>query len=214
MKDRLNMNRFLKVTDMCHLMVAQYLQTGQIAVDATAGNGQDTLFLAQKVGPTGRVYSFDIQKQALVKTREILQANDCLPRVELIHDSHEKLAHYIQEPINCLLYNLGYLPGGNKAVTTTAQTTELSIRQGIQLLAPGGIIAVVIYTEHRGGREESKRVLDILASLPLPQWRVFSWQRENGPPQAPYLLVAYNEGTKVLDSCSTGSMPADKEEWA
>ena len=190
------MNRFLKITAMCHLILAQYLQPGHIVVDATAGNGQDTLFLARTVGHSGRVYSFDIQEQALTKTREVLQANNCLQSVKLIHDSHENLDHYITEPIQGLIYNLGYLPGGDKTVTTTAKSTEISIRKGIQLLDPGGIIALVVYTGHSGDREESELAWDILAGLPSPLWQVFSWRRENGPPQAPYLLVAYQERPK------------------
>jgi len=193
MKVRSSMIRFLKITEMCHLLVAQYLEPGQTAVDATAGNGQDTLFLARLVGPQGRVYAFDIQEEALLKTGRLLEEHNCRPWVQLIHDSHEKMDSYIQEPVQAMLYNLGYLPGGDKALTTAACSTESSLTKGISLLAPGGIIALVVYTGHPGGKEESSVVRDVLASLPAPQWQVFSWSRENGAGQAPYLLIAHKE---------------------
>lgn len=193
MKDRTTMNRFLKVTEMCHLLVSQYLKPGQTAVDATAGNGHDTLFLARTVGPQGRVYAFDIQEQALQNTEALLEANGCRENVSLILDSHANLAGYIEEPIHCLLYNLGYLPGGDKSLITKAATTKASLEQGLRLLAPGGIIAIVAYTGHPGGREESSLVEELLARLPHSQWQVFSWRRENGTAQVPFLLVAYRE---------------------
>lgn len=190
------MHPYLKVTEMSHMILARFLKPGQRAVDATAGNGQDTLFLARAVGSGGKVYSFDIQEAALEKTRLLLKANGCLGNVELIHDSHENLDLYVQEPVDVLLYNLGYLPGGDKNITTTAQATGACLHKGIRLLADGGLIVMAVYTGHPGGREESNLVQDIFAGLPAPKWQVFSWRRENGSCEAPYLLVAYQEGAK------------------
>ncbi|HHX51249.1 MAG TPA: methyltransferase domain-containing protein, partial [Clostridia bacterium] len=114
---------FTGAVSIAHQWVAQVLKPGMIAVDATAGNGRDTLFLARLVGKTGKIYAFDIQEEALRKTRLLLETHGAFAQVRLIKDSHENLGTYIDEPVTVIMFNLGYLPGGNKKIVTRPETT-------------------------------------------------------------------------------------------
>lgn len=187
------MNKTLRATGIAHLVLDHFLKTGETAVDATAGNGYDTLYLAKKVGKQGRVYAFDIQEQALEQTRRLLDAENCLEQTVLVHDSHEKIDSYIKEPAAAIIYNLGYLPGGDKGLTTTAEATLSSLQKALAILAPGGIISVVAYPGHPGGEQEVSRVEGFLQSLVSPPWHVLTYKRLNGARSAPCLLLVEKE---------------------
>lgn len=188
------MNKLLRATKLLHLLLNNFLKEGQIAVDATAGNGYDTLFLAQQVGPSGRVYAFDIQNEALDKAKKLLACHNYSERVKFILDSHDKLKYYVKQEINCLVYNLGYLPGGDKNIITTENTSLTSLQQGIELIAPGGVLSLIAYRGHSGGDKEAQIVEEYLQRLESPPWDVLSWKRVNGTPTAPYLLFAQKQG--------------------
>ena len=113
---------------LSHDFIDSLLQEGDIAVDATAGNGHDTLYLAQKVGERGHVYAFDVQQAALDSTKERLAENG-IPdeRVTLILSGHERMADYVKEPVRCVLFNLGWLPSGDHSVTTRVPTTLAAV---------------------------------------------------------------------------------------
>lgn len=186
------MNEFLKATGIVHFLLEKFLGEGQRVIDATAGNGHDTLFLAQAVGTSGQVYAFDIQGQALLETKKLLEKHNCLEQVTLIHDGHEKLCKYVNEPINVIMYNLGYLPGGNKSVITTRDTTLFSLKQGIDILSSGGVISLIVYPGHAGGDEEADAVEEFLASLSSQTWQIMKWCRVNEISQpAPYVLFIH-----------------------
>lgn len=108
----------IRITEIAQKQVAEVLREGDRAVDATAGNGWDTLFLARLVGPDGRVYAFDIQQAALDETAALLRKNKLLERVDLIHAGHEAMASYVKEPVAAVMFNLGYLPGGDHSIVT------------------------------------------------------------------------------------------------
>lgn len=184
------MNRVLRTTDLSHLILSQFLKEGQTVVDATAGNGHDTLFLAGQIGAGGKVYAFDIQKQALENTRNLLSQYKFLDRVTLIADGHEKMLEYIKEPVHCLMYNLGYLPGGDKSVITSFETTLCSLKQGLEILAQGGAVSVTLYPGHQGGDQEAAEVEKFLLNLPSREWHVFTWKKANSSGSAaPYLII-------------------------
>lgn len=187
------MNKLLRAADFSHLVLENLIKPGQTVIDATAGNGNDTLFLARKVGINGKVYAFDIQNQAIEKTREVLEDKHCLERVSLIQDSHENLREYIKEPINGIIFNLGYLPGGDKSITTAAASTIRCLEQSIDILTSGGVLAIVVYPGHSGGDREAAEVEAFLAKLPSPPWYVLSWKRVNAADKAPYLLLAQKQ---------------------
>ena len=187
------MNKYLRATRMAHLVLDQFLSEGRTVIDATAGNGYDALFLARIVGKLGKVYAFDIQQQALEETKKLLEREGCLEQVRLILDSHEKMDIYVGEPVAAIIYNLGYQPGGDKRVVTTPRATISSLKKGLDILAPGGIIAVVAYRGHPGGGEEALQVEEFLMNLSCPPWHVFTYKRLNGTASAPYLLLVYKE---------------------
>ena len=146
-------------------LLRQALQPGDHALDATAGNGHDTLLLAQCVGEQGRVYAFDIQEQALAATRNRLQQAGLLSRVTLIADSHAHLRQHVPPCLQAAVFNLGYLPGSCKSVVTKAASTINALEQTLDLLLPGGLIIVVVYSAHPGGQAESQALQEWLQCL-------------------------------------------------
>jgi SAM-dependent methyltransferase len=174
---------------LAHFFLRQYLRPGDRAVDATCGNGHDTLLLAGLVGPTGKVWGFDIQPEALGATGARLAAAGCRGWVELIGAGHERLADYVQEPVRTVVFNLGYLPGGDKGVITRPPSTLAALDRSLQLLTPGGIVVIVIYPGHPGGAEEAAAVEGWGARLPVEKYSVWCSRQLNRAATAPYLLV-------------------------
>jgi predicted methyltransferase len=191
------------MTDWVRSLLAPALCPGDLAVDLTAGNGHDTLFLCRSVGCTGRVLAFDVQRRALRQTAARLGAeglhpvfvSDSDPRpgrepgVYLIQDCHARLAGYLPAAPSAVVANLGYLPGGDHTVMTQPDTTLAALRAALESLRCGGRLAVVVYVGHAGGEAESDGVRMLLSQLPTRQWQVLSLRAANRP-QAPTLLVA------------------------
>lgn len=150
--------------------VADVLKPGEFAIDATLGNGHDTVFLAGCVGPRGTVWSFDVQSQALVQARIALAgtSRDARGEVVLIEASHADMAHHIPPTqhgrIGAVMFNLGYLPGGDKTVTTLAASTLRAVEGASDLLRPGGVMTVVGYVGHTAGRDEVDALLGWMAT--------------------------------------------------
>jgi hypothetical protein len=120
--------------------ILNHLKEGDVAVDFTMGNGYDTEFLSKTVGPNGRVYAFDIQKQAVDSTARHLKEVGCPDNYTLIHDSHQYVKNYVKEPIKAGMFNLGWLPGGDKSITTLRETTLPAIEAAIDLMDKDQII--------------------------------------------------------------------------
>lgn len=169
--------------------IADVLGAGDHAVDATAGNGHDTLFLARRVGTHGCVTAFDIQPAALAATRNRLEEHDLLAPVRLIAAGHEAMAeHLTGPPIKAAMFNLGYLPGGDKTVITQAETSLRGLSAACRLLAPGGRISVLVYIGHAGGSEEYNAVRGFLEELDA-DWCWHLANPEGTPASAPQLLL-------------------------
>lgn len=160
----------LSLVQQAHQLLAGVLLEGDIAIDATVGNGHDTLFLAGRVGATGKVYGFDIQQQALDSAWQRLEQAGEVAQVSLYHAGHETMGLLLpqtaQGRVNAVMFNLGYLPGGDKRRTTGASTTLAALQSALSLLAPGGLISLLAYTGHPGGREEAELVKAWAGSLP------------------------------------------------
>jgi len=183
------MANLLKAIAFAQQLQRNTVTTGNIVVDATAGKGYDTAFLASLVGEQGMVYAFDIQEQALVWTKERLLDAGLEKRVRLIHAGHEQMLDYLDSPIQAVMFNLGYLPGRDHDVVTQPETTVRAIQAASQLLAVGGIITVVIYPGHAGGKEEQNLVEAYVGTLPQQRFIVMHYQilnQVNNPP----LLIA------------------------
>ncbi|MFP4662015.1 MAG: class I SAM-dependent methyltransferase [Halanaerobiales bacterium] len=176
---------FWQGVEFSHLIIKQHIREGSVVVDATAGNGQDTVFLAELVGRNGKVFAFDIQKKAIDNTGYRLEKKNLLERVKLINDGHQNLHKYLTEEVNGVLFNLGYLPGGDKEITTEKQTTITAIEKSLKILEKGGIIVLVIYTGHPGGSEELKGILELLAVLDSHEFNVlrYNFINQESPPE-------------------------------
>ena len=152
----------MRLTQRAQELVAQYLSVGMTAVDATAGNGHDTLFLAQCVGPNGMVHAIDIQEAAITATRQRLNAAGELTQVVLHCKSHANwsmiLLNEHRTEIDAIMMNLGYLPSGDKLIATKSETTILAIQEAFAWLKPGGIMTILAYVGHPGGDEECNEV--------------------------------------------------------
>ena len=146
--------------------ILQHLREGDIAVDFTMGNGNDTLFLSRTVGASGKVYAFDIQPEALESTRAHLEQEGAPANYTLICASHHLVRDYVKEPIKCGMFNLGYLPrSGKKAVTTLRETTMPAVEAAIDLLAPDGVLLIAIYPGHEEGRLEGEMLREYFSTL-------------------------------------------------
>ncbi|MGM9657628.1 MAG: class I SAM-dependent methyltransferase [Eubacteriales bacterium] len=152
------------MTDLLALQkdfLKRHIKPGGIAVDFTMGNGHDTLWLSETVGASGKVYAFDVQQKAISSTRRLLEANGAPQNYTLIYDSHSECDSYIHERINAGVFNLGYLPGSDKKITTMCETTRAAVSSAINLLAPDGILLVAVYPGHAEGTAEG----DMLAGM-------------------------------------------------
>ncbi|MBR5453098.1 MAG: hypothetical protein IKV54_03380 [Clostridia bacterium] len=167
---------------------------GDVVADFTMGNGHDTEFLSQLVGESGHVYAFDIQPSAVESTRNRL-AGSCPDNYTLICASHHLAADYIKEPIKAGMFNLGWLPGGDKSITTLRSTTLPAIETAISLLAPDGILLVAIYPGHEEGDAEGREVGEYLASL--SKYKVCaSCFRIINSPTSPYFYIIETKAAK------------------
>ncbi len=145
--------------------ILEHLKEGDIAVDFTMGNGHDTEFLSKTVGETGHVYAFDVQEQALESTSENLAKTGCPNNYTLILDSHHNVKKYVDVPIKAGMFNLGYLPGSDKKITTMRETTMPAIEAAISLLDRDGILLIAIYPGHAEGDAEGKMICEYLSTL-------------------------------------------------
>ncbi|MDX9918244.1 MAG: class I SAM-dependent methyltransferase [Gudongella sp.] len=178
--DRLN--NALQFTE---LIIKSYVKQGNICIDATAGNGNDTEVLAMTVGPEGKVYAFDIQEQALETTKFRLGAKELLNRVVLVNDSHENICAHVEGPVDFIIYNLGYLPGGDKSVATKKETTLKSLQESLTLLSSKGLMAITCYRGHEGGEEEYSAVMEFVSELDQIKYNTFRFEflnQKNKPP--------------------------------
>jgi SAM-dependent methyltransferase len=163
---------------------------GALAIDATVGNGYDTLFLAHRVGPKGKVLGFDVQKAALAGAREILKFVGSFDRVSLIHESHTRLSDFLPagSTIAGAMFNLGYLPRGNRQIITRPDTTVLALRSVLEHLAERGRVTLLAYRGHEGGIPEYEGVRQFLEQLPGDEWLVEELASTNDSPIAPRLF--------------------------
>lgn len=161
----------MRLTERCHLHVKKLTKLGDIVIDATIGNGHDTCFLAGVVGESGLVIGFDIQQEALESTKRNLQENGLEKRALLFQEDHANMlrrvdTHY-HGKIKVIMFNLGYLPGGDKTIVTKLSSTITALEISLELLCLGGELVVMVYTGHSGGEEEWHGIQSWLSSLDI-----------------------------------------------
>jgi len=174
-------------TEAAHTLIRKHVNQGDRVIDATIGNGNDTIFLADLVGPSGHVDGFDIQSEAIESTRQKLQEPPA-EHVTLHHLGHEKMASMVESQVQAVMFNLGYLPGGDKQLTTQPETTIVALQTATKLLAPGGLITIVVYTGHPGGHEEADAVHALCCELDNKQFPTTIHKSSSGNPTAPFLI--------------------------
>ena len=174
----------LRPLQMAHAFLEEVVTDEDIVVDATMGNGHDTLFLARLAK---KVYAFDIQEQAIEQTTKRL-AEAKLDNVELFLTGHENVDQYV-ESIKAAIFNLGYLPSADKSVITQPHTTIQALEKLCQRLVIGGRIAIMIYCGHEGGDVERDAVLDFVSQLPQQEFTVALYKTINQINQPPFLVM-------------------------
>lgn len=185
---------FVSILAFAHKLVGERAKPGDIVIDATVGNGNDTLFLAKTVGSKGCVYGFDIQQEALdrAENRMKQELGDTHPAV-LLHASHHRMRECVpaetEARIAAVMFNLGYLPGADHHTITTAATTLPALDASLALLRTGGVVTVVVYPGHEGGQLEADAVQEWAAALPQGQFHVLSYRFLNQKNNPPYVIA-------------------------
>lgn len=171
-----------------HLLL-EHLGAGDVAVDFTMGNGNDTLFLSETVGERGRVYAFDIQPEALESTGKHLRDAGAPENYTLICASHHLLRDYVKEPIKAGIFNLGYLPrSGKKGTTTMRETTMAAVSAAMDILLPDGALLIAIYPGHKEGELEGDMLRDYFSTLSRFVWCASEFRIRNSP-ESPYFFL-------------------------
>ena len=184
-----------KITEWCSRFIREQVKKGDFFIDATMGNGNDTLLLSSLCGETGNVLAFDIQEPALTHTKKLLETHQALPNYRLVLDSHTNMRNYVpDESVSCIVFNLGYLPGGDHALATRSDTSIRALKDSLLLLKKGGMISLCIYSGGDSGFEERDAVLDWLSSLDSRKYLVLKTEYYNRPnhPPIPVMILKLN----------------------
>ena len=195
-------SNMLRAVEFSHQLLRERLFSGDMAIDATAGNGHDTHFLAQLTGPDGMVFAFDVQGDAIAASRSLLERWGVPAESwQLIHAGHETMLEAIPAAwhgrAGAVLFNLGYLPGSDKSVTTGAATTVTAMRAALELLRPGGILVAVLYVGHPGGAQEAQAVLDFCAGLPTREFHSVEYRTLNFRSPPPSVIAIEKAGSDL-----------------
>ncbi len=181
-----------QITEWCHHFIREHVKEGDLCIDATAGNGNDTKLLCELVGDTGKVIAFDIQHMAVEHTKKRLTEDGLLGRAEVHLDTHENMSQYVEkESVACITFNFGYLPGGDHALSTKKESSIVAIQNGLSLLKKGGIMSLCIYSGGDSGFEERDAILEELKQMDGKKYLVIVstyYNRPNNPP-IPVLII-------------------------
>ena len=169
--------------------MARIIRPGDSVVDATMGNGKDTLFLAELVGESGHVYAFDVQQEAVARTRERVEEAGFEGRTTLILAGHETMAQHVPQGVSAVMFNLGWLPGAQHIVTTKTETTLVAVEAALSLIAPGGVVTVCIYPGHEEGTRELHALLDYAGRLSVRTYNVLHHHFLNAAQGTPQLIL-------------------------
>lgn len=183
-----------KITEVNKIFLEKVVNKGDVVIDATMGNGYDTVYLGNLVGEGGKVYAFDVQEEAIKSTRKKVERDNMTDRVELILDGHENLDKYVDEEVACVVFNLGYLPRAKHVVITKPDTTLQAIKKSLDLLKPNGVISIAAYIGHEGGMEEKDYICEYLNNLDQKEFNVLHMQFTNQINNPPQLILIEKKG--------------------
>ncbi|TYP70131.1 class I SAM-dependent methyltransferase [Paenibacillus methanolicus] len=186
---------FLSVLSMAHRLVQERVQPGDAVIDGTCGNGVDTLFLAGLTGPRGTVYAFDVQEQAIARTRERLAPlaeEGRMPSLRAVLDSHARIREHVEPALHgkvgAAMFNFGYLPGADPSVITQTRSSIDALEAALGVLRPGGIVTAVLYPGHEGGDAEAAAIEAWASALPQVAAQTMLYRMAQKP-TAPYLIA-------------------------
>ena len=165
------------------------IREGDVVVDATMGNGKDTLFLCGLVGESGHVYAFDVQAEAVERTRERVKEAGYEERTTLLLAGHETMAQHVKTAPSAIMFNLGWLPGAAHTVTTKTDTTLAAVAAAADLIAPGGIVTVCIYPGHEEGKRELAALIDYASGLSVRRYNVLHHHFLCASDETPQLIL-------------------------
>lgn len=174
---------------LIHLLASNLIRPGDRVVDATCGNGKDTLLLAELVGTDGHLFAFDIQKTAIERTASLLAEAGFSHCTSLFATGHEHIAERVSAPLSMIIFNLGWLPGGDRTIITQPETTLAALDQSLSLLGPGGAVLITCYPGHCGGDDETSQVLSWAELLKPRDWHVWRMGQMNVSEVAPFCLL-------------------------
>lgn len=190
-------NLITKTTDLAMHVTLAYINSGDTVVDATCGTGRDTAALARAVGEDGRVFAFDVQDRALELTEARLRAEG-LFNVRLLKQSFVFMGEHVPEKsAAAAVFNLGYLPGGDHRITTTADSTIEGLHAALRMIRPGGVVTIVLYDGHENGREEKRKVLAWAETLDARDYHVVfgnMLNQANHPPEILWITKKHSMG--------------------
>ncbi len=175
------------VLNLVKAAIEPALKNARTVVDATAGNGHDTLFLAEQTADAAKIYAFDIQETALNNTRALTA--EYAERINYVLASHDKIAEWVPGPIDVAMFNLGYLPGEEHCVTTKTESTMTAVRQVLEKLTCNGVCVIVAYPGHEAGAQEAASLEKFFAVLPRKNYTVGCYRLLNHARTAPYAYV-------------------------
>lgn len=181
-----------QITQWCSRFIEEQVKEGDICIDATMGNGNDTLLLSRLAGPDGQVLAFDIQEQALQAARQKLLRENAPANYTLFLESHTHMADHVKpDSVSCIVFNFGYLPGGDHSLATRSETSIQALEQSLTLLKKGGLLSLCIYSGGDSGFEERNALLTWLKKLDSHNYLVIRsdyYNRPNNPP-IPVLVI-------------------------
>lgn len=173
------------VTLLTKMILRDVVKEGYKCIDATVGNGHDTLTLSDIVGDQGHIYGFDVQEQALEMTKEKLEGRK---NYSLFLMGHEHMKSVIEGPIDFIIFNLGYLPKADKSITTKKTTTLQAIESSLDLLKCHGVLWIAIYPGHDAGKEEADAIEDYVSDLEQKSYSVVKMSFMNQRNNPPYII--------------------------
>lgn len=179
----------ISAIQIAHLVLQEKLKTARCIIDATVGNGHDTVFLARHAASVAVIYGFDVQAASIVNARFKLDALNLPLSVNLINDSHAELDKYVDGMIDVAVFNLGYLPGGDHELTTVAASTLMAVNKVLERLMVNGLLVIVAYRGHAAGLDEYRQLSSRLDLLPASKYTVARYEMINHNEKSPVLFL-------------------------
>ncbi len=177
------------VLEITHHFIEKAVREGDVVVDATMGNGHDTLFLSKIVKDSGKVYAFDIQEQALNSTKKLLEKEGATGNTTLILSGHENMKEYVSEEVSAVMFNLGYLPGGDHSIGTVADTTIKAIGSAMELIKKNGVVTIGVYYGGDSGFDEKNKVMEFISQIDFKKFTVLTIDYKNRPNCPPIAVI-------------------------